>query len=608
MVAEESSFAKFLLVNQIRDEDNKNIPSLVALYFNPLSCSPCFLKLPEQFTSIAMSSIFAYQPLTGENPVRFLSLLPSELDGAIHCEIHHDDLSILQPYHAVSYTWGPPEPTVLIQVNGKQVPVRENLYLFLRAMVEANPDGLQRLWIDALCIDQNNIEEKNQQVPQMGRIYSGAQSVLVWLGTASSKTDLAFDAFESVRKQFGEDSEFLLNPTVFINAMPTGEEFEFSILDLLNREYWTRVWIVQELFLTTRGRVICGPRIMPLKDLETFCSNMRFLNMLSCQKLQTSPGFKICCRAARYKTYRLLKGALPSLEKTASTQDTWALVNWVVDQHCSDIRDKLYGLLGIAADAPGFVVDYSSCCASLLFRAIRHFPLLNSIHSIDHVRKLLGLETEDLSKYVNHGRQEEDIWINVFTEPFSSYVGDHDKVGDYRPTNNRIELQADDIIYDFDGRDDISKEVLLFRKEASGYVCLAIISVYPVELEEPHICEDEEVPQPRHILIGLVDNPVFRSLRFSDIRPSHGKLSSENVEIPIPPKVLLFLMWCQTPFESRKGLPPEAIIGDPLQAASWCRNRKDATRRSFGWQNRLRYKGSGHSEQEGKDGKFIYWS
>lgn len=560
-----------------------------------------------------MSSLFTYQPLNGENPVRFLSLLPFELDGVIRCEIHHDDLSSYQPYHAVSYTWGPPEPTVLIQVSGKQLSVRENLFLFLRTMAGKNSDGRQRLWIDALCIDQNNIEEKNQQVPQMGRIYSGAQSVLVWLGPASGKTEFAFDAFGRVRKQIddGQGGEFLTDPAVFINAMPTGEEFEFSILDLLNREYWTRVWIIQELFLTTRGRVICGPRTMRLDDLERYCSNMRFLNMLSCQKLQTSPGFKICCRAARYKTDKNFEGVLLSREQTISTRHTWALVNWIVDQNCSDIRDKLYGLLGIAADGPGFVVDYSSCCASLLFKAIRHFHLLNSIHSVDHLRKLLGLATEDLTKYIKtyHGRQEEEIWISVFMKLFSSYVGDQDQVFDCRLSNNGVELQADDIIFDFDGRDDVPKEVLLFRKEALGYVCLAVISVYPVELKEPPICRGEEVLQLRQILIGLVSSQVFQSLRFPDIRQrSHGELSSENVEIPISPEVLLFLMWCQTPFESTKGLAPEAIRGNPLQAASWCRSRTEGTQRSLGWHHFLRYEGSENPGQEERDGKFIYWS
>ena len=393
--------------------------------------------------------------------------------------------------------------------------------------------------------------------------------------------------------------------------MPTGEEFEFSILDLLNREYWTRVWIIQELFLTTRGRVICGPRIMRLEDLEKYCSNMRFLNMLSCQKLQVSPGFKICCRAARYKTDRHFGGVLLSREKTASTNYAWALVNWVVDHHCSDIRDKLYGILGIAADGPGFVVDYSSCCASLLFKAIRHFPLLNSIHSVDYLRNLLGLATEDVAKYIRtyRGRQEEDIWISVFMEPFSSYVGEHDQVYDCRPPNKGVELQADDIIFDFDGRGDVPKEVLLFHKEASGYICLAVISVYPVELKEPPICRDEEVPRPRHILIGLVGSPVFQSFRFSDIRQrSHGVLSSENVEIPIPPEGLLYLMWCQTRFESTKGLPPEAILGNPLQAASWGRSRTDAIRRPLAWYHYFRYKGPGNPGQEGREGKFTYWS
>lgn len=228
-------------------------------------------------------------------------------------------------------------------------------------------------------------------------------------------------------------------------------------------------------------------------------------------------------------------------------------------------------------------------------------------------RKLLGLATEDLANYIDtyHGRQEENIWISVFMEPLSSYVGDRDRVFDFRPRNKEVELQADDIIFDFDGRDNVRKEVLLFCKEASGYTCLAVISIYPVELEPPWppICKDEEVPQPRDILIGLVGNPIFQSLKFSDVRQrSHGEPSSENVEIPIPPEVLLFLMWCHTPFDSTEGLPPEEIRGNPLQAASWCRSRKDATRSSLAWWNTMRYKGSGHLEQEGNEGKFIYWS
>jgi hypothetical protein len=222
---------------------------------------------------------------------------------------------------------------------------------------------------------------------------------------------------------------------------------------------------------------------------------------------------------------------------------------------------------------------------------------------------LLGLETSDLAEYLrsSHGEQEEDIWISVFTEPFSTYIGDLDQVFDCRPPNARVELQADDVIFDLDGRDDVPKEVLLFRREALGYVCLAVVSVYPENLKEPHHCTDEEVPEPRHMLIGLVDNPVFRSLRFPDIRQrSYGAPSSENVEIPIPLKVLCFLLWCQTTFEPTKGITPQSIRGNPLQAATWCLSRKDAVQASF-WQ-KFRYRGSEKAGQEADKGKFIYWS
>lgn len=97
-----------------------------------------------------------------------------------------------------------------------------------------------------------------------------------------------------------------------------------------------------------------------------------------------------------------------------------------------------------------------------------------------------------------HGQQEEDIWISVFTEPFSSYVGDHDQVINCGLQNKELELQDDDIIFDSDGRDHVPKEVLLFRKEASGYICLAVVSVYPRELNPPISKDekDEEVPPP----------------------------------------------------------------------------------------------------------------
>lgn len=95
-----------------------------------------------------------------------------------HALVH--DESDLPSYRCLSYAWGDPEDPFVIMINGKIFWVRRNLHDFLAIARETI--SRTYLWIDALCIDQSNTSERNHQVQQMGRIYSIADTVLVWLG------------------------------------------------------------------------------------------------------------------------------------------------------------------------------------------------------------------------------------------------------------------------------------------------------------------------------------------------------------------------------------------------------------------------------------------
>lgn len=218
------------------------------------------------------STTYVYPPLdhAAANPIRFLDLLPSKLDGTICCELHDDQLvANSEPYEALSYTWGPEEPTYFIQLNGHQTSIRENLHGFLKVMSELHPGGYRRLWIDALCIDQSNVHERNQQVGQMGRVFSDARTTFIWLGPSNEASDIAFSDFERVRQKYDETSPSISSS--FMKSLVIDQHFEFSILELLKRDYWTRVWIIQELFLATHGHVMCGLKAMDLIDLEEYC-------------------------------------------------------------------------------------------------------------------------------------------------------------------------------------------------------------------------------------------------------------------------------------------------------------------------------------------------
>lgn len=91
-----------------------------------------------------------------------------------------EDDNIMPRYSCLSYVWGDAKDPFVVLMDGKIFRVRQNLHDFLVLARETIPNTY--LWIDALCIDQNNTSERNHQVRQMGRIYSNAETVLAWLG------------------------------------------------------------------------------------------------------------------------------------------------------------------------------------------------------------------------------------------------------------------------------------------------------------------------------------------------------------------------------------------------------------------------------------------
>ena len=95
------------------------------------------------------------------------------------CKIRHCNLEDQPLYTAVSYTWGDEHSLLDLDVEGKVLRVRRNVYLMLRRL--ARPGQWRALWIDAICINQDNVQERNTQVRLMGTIYAKANFVLSWL-------------------------------------------------------------------------------------------------------------------------------------------------------------------------------------------------------------------------------------------------------------------------------------------------------------------------------------------------------------------------------------------------------------------------------------------
>ncbi|KAL9111525.1 MAG: hypothetical protein Q9227_004013 [Pyrenula ochraceoflavens] len=171
-----------------------------------------------------------YAPLNrSKKEIRLLRLQRPTCDGPVKCEIVHRSLNERPQYDALSYYWGAPSATKAIAVNGAEVHVRRTLCRFLECLMARFTTLV--VWLDAISINQEDVEERNWQVSLMGEIYSGAENVYAWLGEGDPDCEYAM---EQIQNMYG---------------LPEGQKSASSsqiprayLEELFLRPYWARVW------------------------------------------------------------------------------------------------------------------------------------------------------------------------------------------------------------------------------------------------------------------------------------------------------------------------------------------------------------------------------
>jgi hypothetical protein len=145
---------------------------------------PYFKKNALQF--LLMENSFLHQSLTGPSAFRIFVLKPSADTSRIEGDLREAALDDKIAFEALSYTWGDPHFPRSIFLNGYSLKVTESLY---QALVQLRLSHKERLlWIDAICINQEDGRDRNHQVAYMHRIYKLATQVLVWLGPKAGKS------------------------------------------------------------------------------------------------------------------------------------------------------------------------------------------------------------------------------------------------------------------------------------------------------------------------------------------------------------------------------------------------------------------------------------
>jgi hypothetical protein len=171
--------------------------------------------------------------LPGPDSIRLLRLLPSEDENpVIQCELFNCSIQEsgkrAHPYDALSYVWGEPDKTRHIRIDQLDLHIHLNLH---DALTRLRHPYIERIiWVDAICINQANTKEKEQQILFMAKIYGQATRVVVWLGVAADKSD---QALEEIRDAGGKIS---------INSSKN-EAIEKAVLALLQRPWFRRIWV-----------------------------------------------------------------------------------------------------------------------------------------------------------------------------------------------------------------------------------------------------------------------------------------------------------------------------------------------------------------------------
>lgn len=163
----------------------------------------------------------------------------------------------IEKYDALSYTWGSGENAEVMVCNGAKLPIGNGLSEALRALRRAQKQ-VRYLWVDAICINQSDNEEKSKQVWNMLTIYEKATRVIAWLGAASSDMDNVLVAASSISRLISHDN--ILDFWDFWSIC-TGLTY------LYTRPWFERIWIQQEIFAARKLSFHCGNLQFEWSDL-----------------------------------------------------------------------------------------------------------------------------------------------------------------------------------------------------------------------------------------------------------------------------------------------------------------------------------------------------
>jgi hypothetical protein len=252
-------------------------------------------------------------------------------------------------FEAVSYTWGSAQPLTDISIMDAQSPstwvgtcsVRSNLLDMLIHL--RRPEMARALWVDAICINQEDPLEKGEQIRRMYDIFKFASRTVIWLGLASNNSTQALQALEYLGKQleYSSDNCFLPAPDAseknwwsLRHLIPLDSLTWSAIADLIQLPYFERLWIMQEIQAAGPNSMIqCGETEIPW-----YYARRAFIRCFP--EMATLP-------QSSSLTSRRNQHVAEEISRSLAMEDVHVLFSIASGRQCADPKDKVFAILGL---------------------------------------------------------------------------------------------------------------------------------------------------------------------------------------------------------------------------------------------------------------------
>jgi hypothetical protein len=307
-----------------------------------LPLTPCPTAGPFTIKSAAMATQ-VYEALPKdpvEQYIRTCTLYPGTGDDPLQIELQLCRLGLDNVgYEAISWVWGSPSNSTTLLYKGQSITIRQNLYDALRTFRYA--DRPRTLWADALCINQEDLEERSQQVAIMGSIYSRASGVLIWLGKDTKQHSAI--AFKEMRRCV--DAYNVTAGKEYWHKL-SDDEVDQTDVNILNsigaffqNEWFTRVWVQQEHGMDANARFYWGASSIAVITVDLFYDWVLDNFTRNPSAVESRPPLSTFNAG---KTFLLGK----TFRSPSSNYGFLSILNLSMELLATDPRDYIYGFLG----------------------------------------------------------------------------------------------------------------------------------------------------------------------------------------------------------------------------------------------------------------------